>query len=155
MINKDAILVLLGDRPVAYHPILAKKLGGVEVAVFVSQLLYWTGRGKLPGGWIYKTAKALEDETGLTRRNQKTARKHLIKLKILEEDLRGVPATMHYRLDMNALAETLNSSLAHPAKLDWRIPPNTRDSSRDSFRRGRRGRGDPKNFRIEEGSAGS
>ena len=45
-ITKEAVIKLLGDRPVAYHPILARVLRGVNEAVFVSQLLYWYGKGK-------------------------------------------------------------------------------------------------------------
>lgn len=128
MITKEAILLLLGDRPVAYHPMLAKKLGGVESAVFASQLLYWTGKGKLPGGWIFKTQAEFEEETGLTRRNQETARRKLKEIGALEEDLRGVPATMHYRLNLDIMAEILSdtrqSSMAEPAKLDCTDQPN-------------------------------
>lgn len=127
MITKNAVLTLLGDRPIAYHPILAKKLGGVEVAVFVSQLLYWTGRGKLAGGWIFKTQAEFEAETGLSRRNQETARKKLKKLMVLEEKLQGVPATLHYRLNLDVLAAILDdepeteneqTGMAEPDELD-------------------------------------
>jgi hypothetical protein len=106
--TKQALLELLGDRPVAYHPILSKALGGVIEAVFVSQLLYWTGKGKLSEGWIYKTQVEIEKETGLTRRNQETARKNLKELGVLQEKLKGVPATLHYRLDLNALADLVS-----------------------------------------------
>jgi hypothetical protein len=128
-ITKQALLDLLGDRPVAYHPILAKALGGVVEAIFTSQLLYWTGKGKLTDRWIYKTQAEMEAETGLTRRNQETARKNLKELGILEEKLKGVPATLHYRLDLTRLADlvslyasdnvqTVQSGLSEPDKLD-------------------------------------
>lgn len=107
-ITKESLLVLLGDRPVAYHPILAKKLGGVEEAIFVSQMLYWTGRGKLAGGWIFKNQADIESETGLSRRNQETARKRLKKLGVLSEELRGIPAILHYRINLDELAKLFN-----------------------------------------------
>ena len=50
----QALLELLGDRPIAYHPKLAQVLGGVKEALFVSQLLYWHGKGAHKNGWIWK-----------------------------------------------------------------------------------------------------
>ena len=48
--KKSALIELLGDRPVAYHPMLAKRLGSVKAALFLSQLLYWHGKGR-HGDW--------------------------------------------------------------------------------------------------------
>ncbi len=111
--NKNAILVLLGDRPVAYHPLLAKALGSVEAAVWVSQLLYWTGKEADPEGWIYKTQAEWEDETGLSRRNQETARRNLGEegKGVLEEALKQMPARLHYRLNLDKLADILSEIL--------------------------------------------
>ena len=67
---KSAIIALLQDRPIAYHPLLAKALGGVKQAVFVSQLLYWTGKGKRADGFIWKTQEEWADETGLSAGEQ-------------------------------------------------------------------------------------
>jgi hypothetical protein len=106
-ISKKALLKLLGDRPVAYHPMLAKALGGVIEAVFVSQLLYWYDKGKLEDNWIWKTQAEWEDETGLTRSNQETARRNLKKLGILKEQRKGVPGKIHFQLDLDRLADLL------------------------------------------------
>jgi hypothetical protein len=81
--------------------------GNVHAALFLSQLKYWTPRGKNPNGWIYKTQVQWEDETGLTQAEQQTARKLLVKLGFLEEKLRGVPARLHYRIKMDCLAGAL------------------------------------------------
>jgi len=132
---------LLTDRPVAYHPILAKSCGGVAAALFLSQLLYWTGRGKLADGWVWKSADDMEDETGLTRNEQETARKKLKALGILEEKLKGVPATLHYRVDFDALEKALQlvekcqSSLAKSDKLDSGISPNLVGEKRQTIHR--------------------
>jgi hypothetical protein len=98
----NGIIAVLGDRPVAYHPALAKVIG-VKEAIFVCQLLYWDGRGRMPGGWIYKTQPDWTDETGLSRYEQETVRKHLIKNGLLEEKRRGVPARLYYRLRFDML----------------------------------------------------
>ena len=67
--SKEALLVLLHDRPVAYHPALVKVAGSVTAALFLSQLLYWHGKGSDPE-WIYKTQADMEEETGLSRREE-------------------------------------------------------------------------------------
>lgn len=114
----NSLIGLLKDRPVAYHPALALALAqahdrcGVKEAVFVSQMLYWDGKGSLPNGWIWKTGKEWTAETGLSRYEQETVREHLIKIGILEEKLAGVPATLHYRLDIDKLVELLDAQFA-------------------------------------------
>jgi hypothetical protein len=84
-------------RPVAYYPIFASKLGGVTPAVMFSQLAYWY-RIDAVDQWIYKTATEMYNETGLTRREQDTARDKLVSLGVLETKLAGVPAKTHYRI---------------------------------------------------------
>lgn len=122
------VLNVLGDRPVGYHPGLARVLGGVRQAIFVSQLLYWHKKGARPDGFIWKTQAQFQEETGLTRRGQETARKHLRALGVLEEMKAGVPGRLHYRLDMNRLVELIigeavQPSMAGSAMLECPNPP--------------------------------
>lgn len=103
-------LIQLLDRPIAYNPAFAKlRVGKVKAgpvaAVFLSQMVYWHNR--MDGGWMYKTQADIASETALTRDEQETARKRLIQLGVLEEDLRGVPATMHYRINPERLEALL------------------------------------------------
>lgn len=117
------ILSLLSERPIAYHRPLVKKFGVIP-GIFLGQLLFWQGKGS-KGQWVYKTQEEWKDETGLTRRNQETARKKLIENGILEEELRGLPAKLHYRVNLTALSKSLGfSSLAETSKLDCTNPPN-------------------------------
>src|SRR5690554_5612002 len=99
MNDNTVVLQQLLTRPVAYHPALASALGSVTAAVMLSQAIYWTQR--LPesrGGWFYKTAAEWQEETGLTRREQETARKKLVKSGIFEEVRKGVPCKVHYKV---------------------------------------------------------
>ena len=131
------------DRPIAYHRILAEVAGSVGGGVFLSQALYWSKRTTLPDGWFYKTAEQWWEETYLTRREQETIRKRLVALKVLEEQKRGVPAKLHFRLNVNVLdgilgniqkhhetsrniltQEDVQTSMAENAKLDSTNPPN-------------------------------
>ncbi|WP_392559763.1 hypothetical protein [Orbus mooreae] len=74
--NAVETLKLIG-RPNAYYPNLAKPLGGVNSAVLFSQLFYWQDKSTSDLG-VYKTRDELEDETGLTHNEQRTAIKKLV-----------------------------------------------------------------------------
>ena len=95
---------LLVDRGPAYVPWLVREFGP-HGGLFMSQLLYWDGKGHDPDGWIYKTEKEMEQETGLTRSSQRKARKVLVGKGVLEEDKRGLPRRLYYRADLRALMD--------------------------------------------------
>jgi len=129
--EQSVLISILGDRPIAYHPILAKAFGSVKAAVFLSQLLYWHGKGKY-GEWTYKTANQFYEETGLSRREQESARKLLKKKGVLEEKRAGVPARLHFRVGIERLIEVVGSynndmvqtRFDKSAKLDSTKAPN-------------------------------
>lgn len=101
------LLDLLGDRPVAYHPQLARAFDSVPVAVFLGQLLYWTGREADPEGWIWKSRADWTAETALSRHEQDSARRALRELGILEEHQRGYDRTLGYRVNQEKFLEVL------------------------------------------------
>lgn len=100
-------------RKMLYYPDLATMCGGVSAAVFLSNLIYWHDRGADPD-WIYKTQEQIEMETGLSRTEQDTARRQLKMLGFLRECRRGIPAKMHYHLDL----EKLNSAFDIFSKIE-------------------------------------
>ena len=118
--DKVALLNVLTDRPIAYHPILAETCGGIGCALFLSQMLYWHGKQRDKDGWIFKTAEDFGRETGMTRDEQRTARKRLKAIGVLEEKLCGVPPTLHFRLHIDTLTERLANW--ETTKLNWEIP---------------------------------
>lgn len=89
-------------RPVAYYPRLARFFGSVNVAILFAQLHYWQQRSDSELG-VYKTSEDLEKETGLSYREQVTARKHLRSQNFLIETHRRLEHRVYYRLDMDAL----------------------------------------------------
>lgn len=93
----DALDDLL-DRPISYNPAFKKITGRTSAAVWLSQVWYWSKRTTDPDGWFWKSAKECEEETGLTDNEQMSARRLCLELGVVEEKLKGVPATMHYRL---------------------------------------------------------
>lgn len=100
--DKDVLRGVL-QRPIAFHPALARALGSINSAVFVGQLLYWTGKQEDPDGWIYKTQAEIEEETTLTRYEQEGARRVALSLGVLFEERRGIPAKMYYRVSVEAI----------------------------------------------------
>src|SRR5215217_7914291 len=87
---------------------------GLAAGVFIRQLVFWDGKGADPEGWIYKTRDELEEEIGLSQRQQDKARKTLTGLGILEEERRTVAphhlyCAMHYRVDLEKLLEVLET----------------------------------------------
>ncbi len=103
---------------------------GPATGIFVRQLLFWDGKGRDEEGWVYKSGEEWTEETGLSRSNQETARRKLIKAGALEEELRGLPARLYYRLDLRALAAALDEELEPPKEGVSGIDSSLRDSSK-------------------------
>jgi hypothetical protein len=107
---EQAIHAVLSDRPIAYHASLARALGSVTAGVLLSQFLYWQPRSRDPDGWFWKTQVDIADETALSRTETETARKVLVRAGVLEEKRRGVPAKMHFRINLTKVVELLSRS---------------------------------------------
>jgi len=119
---QSAIENILTDRPIAYHPILAKAVGSVNAGIFLSQLLYWTPRAHDQSGWIYKTQDEIYEETALGRREQETARRILRDKLVLQEKKAGVPSRLFFRVDMNYLAHLLGDDEPGDDEEDYEEP---------------------------------
>ncbi|EEC0293654.1 replication protein RepO [Salmonella enterica subsp. enterica] len=102
------ILPLL-DRPIAFQRSFIRLDMGVNSALFLSQLTYWTNRSA-DDGWVYKTQDEWEEETGLTRYEQEGARKKLRGLGVLLERKQGLPARLFYKIDNDVLCQLLTSA---------------------------------------------
>ena len=68
----EVLRALLSDRPIAFHPAMARLLGGINEALLFQQLAYWSDKGDDPE-WIYKSQVELEAETCLSAYQQKQA----------------------------------------------------------------------------------
>ena len=115
----DALDDLL-DRPIAYNPAFRKITGRTSAAVWLSQQWYWAKRTKDAEGWVYKSARECTEETGLTDNEQNTARSICKALGIVEEKLKGVPATLHYRINKSRIYELLG--VQFPTEQETEIP---------------------------------
>lgn len=94
-------------RPVAYYK-LRKITGSVTATIMLCQLFYWKNKEKDSEGWIYKTQKEMEEETDLTRWEQDGARKQLKARKLISEKKSGIPAKLHYKLNIENINKAWN-----------------------------------------------
>lgn len=102
----ETLKALLGSHTVAYRVIFAKAIGNVPAAIMLSQGFFWqesadfkditTFDGK---PYFQKTAEQWYDATGLTEEQQKTARKHLGQIGMMNEKRAGIPALLYYNID--------------------------------------------------------
>ncbi|MBR8030104.1 hypothetical protein KDX27_41290 [Burkholderia cenocepacia] len=105
--------LLRPHRPIAFGTRMARITGHPKQALLLSQLVYWTRRGRdveANGGWIHKTREHWLLETGLSREEQENARRRLRNLNLVSEWRSGQPARMHYRLEMEALSTAVRST---------------------------------------------
>lgn len=110
-------------QAIAYQPGLSLAFKSLPVGILLSQLLYWHDLGSKPDGWVYKTMTDLKKETGLTRAQQETAIKKCVGFGVIDYKLAGIPATRHFRVNMEAL-ENLLPSLKEKAGIVYRnLPP--------------------------------
>lgn len=107
-LNKK-VLDIYCERPIAFIPVLAKISGSASSGLFLSQLLYWYGKGNR-GKWIYKTFKDFNKETCLSRREQENATAIWSKLGVLEMRVLNVPPTRHFRIDEEELLQLLDKT---------------------------------------------
>ncbi len=97
---------------------------GTDAGLLISFLVFWTGKGHDPDGWIYVTAEEIRDRVKImTRRRIDAARRILKEENVLEEKLKsrrgkradefgverlarvGNPAkVIHYRVDLIELS---------------------------------------------------
>ncbi len=130
---------LLEDRGPAYIPWLVKEFGA-QAGLFMSQLLFWDGKGHDPDGWIYKSEKEWRYETGLTRSAVRNARKILTRRGVLEEEKRGLPRRLYYRADLRALMTVLIGAPLLSATEDpedlWEGDPWAEDEAPEETGRG-------------------
>jgi len=116
--DAEAWAIIKGSPTIAYRADLGRALHSVDAGILLSQLLYWTDGNKMhdPDGWIHKTRAEWTMETGLTRRQQERARECLCQHELIEEEQRGVPPILNYRVNLRSVAALLlnpNIAAAH------------------------------------------
>lgn len=109
--DQRQLVNMFAIRGVWYQPAIAHLVGSVNAGIFMSQLLYWHGKGTGKGGWIYKTVEEMKRETALSRSNQETAIKVLENTGLIEVRLAGIPRKRHFRIQMTSVTIQLHRML--------------------------------------------
>lgn len=121
--NRAALLHAIG-RPIAFHPGLVPVLGSVNAVLFFGQIFYWQDKTDCPIG-VYKSSEEIQQETGLTYREQANAREKLRDCGVLIETEKRLEHRIYFRIDFDALDALL-------ANCEKRIPRNDKSAVRET-----------------------
>ncbi len=123
----NRLKALLDGDYITYFPSLTPLCGSHKAAALLSVALAWT-RNWLRhhperDGWFWKTRAEWHREIGLSRHEQASARRVLVAAGLIEEALCGMPARLHFRVDLDRLAARLAefAQVSLPA-WDWDDP---------------------------------
>ena len=106
---KPSELLRIIGKPIAYYPQLAKPLGGVNASLLFGHFFYWNDKGCSELG-VYRTADEIEVETGLSRDEQRTARRKLRERGVLIETEKRIEHRIYYKLDLARFDEIISQS---------------------------------------------
>ena len=104
---RQQVKEMLPNRTVGYSPDLARIVGGATIGLFLSQLLFLSDKGHNPEGWVYKSEQEMGQETGLTKREQQTARRKLLALGVIAIMRGGFRNTYHFKVIWEKLYQVI------------------------------------------------
>lgn len=89
-----------------------------RAALFLSQCVYWSGRGHSQDGWFYKSFREWKSELGLNQHAAETCVRTLKAHGLLETELKdGEGGTTWYKVNIEKLSEALaETAIAETAK---------------------------------------
>jgi hypothetical protein len=105
--HRQRIKEMLPNRVVGYSPDLARIVGGATIGLFLSQLLFQSDKGANPEGWVYKSEAEMGKETGLSKREQQTARRKLLSLGVIAIMRGGWKNTYHFKIIWEKLYQVI------------------------------------------------
>jgi len=101
-------LQALQEGAVSFHAVLGRVEGAGPIeALFMSEILYWTKWAE--DGWVYRTQGQIQETRCLNRYQQEKARDYWKDKGVLEEERRGMPAKLYYKVKQDELRELLDS----------------------------------------------
>lgn len=126
-INENNILNLVaGDNYIIVNRTLIKNLGLKEAVILgelASEFNYYKKNNLLDeNGYFYSTIENIEENTGLSRSQQKTVLDKLKELEIIDVIVKGIPAKRYVKINafrlISQYAEKLQTSLLKTDKLE-------------------------------------
>jgi hypothetical protein len=119
--HRQKVKEMLPNRTVGYSPDLARIVGGATIGLFLNQLLFLSDKGANIDGWVYKSEAEMGRETGLTKREQQTARRKLLALGVIAIMRGGFRNTYHFKVLWERLYQVIEKSLSsQTAPSQWR-----------------------------------
>lgn len=105
------ILSLRGTgQPIAYFPKLGKYIGCVKAGIFLGQMVFWSDKTDNPLG-VYKTSEQIEEETGLSYREQVSARKKLVALGLISETYKRLDHRLYFKFNEECFDQWLTGMI--------------------------------------------
>lgn len=101
-------------RVVAYYPGLKKVTESTTATILLCQLLYWTSKSN--EDWIWKDSNDIEEETGLTYNEQRTARKTLIDKGLIKEQYKRLDHMIKFKVCEDELNQQWESVSGNKSK---------------------------------------
>jgi hypothetical protein len=105
--HRQQVKDMLPNRVVGYSPDLARIVGGATTGLYLNQLLFLSDKGHHPEGWVYKSEAEMAKETGLTKREQQTARRNLLALGVIAIMRGGWKNTYHFKVIWEKLYQVI------------------------------------------------
>jgi len=107
------------NRAIVVSTVLCAAMGNdLAGGVFLSQLIYWSDKGKRLDGYVWKSASEWKKETFLSNYQIVKIRKKLLKLGLIEAKLQkaqGTP-TVHYKLNRDNLEKWILNFIKNQSK---------------------------------------
>lgn len=136
--EKDALQLVRGlvgqTNIISFPRLIFDALGDIPTALLLGQLLFWTGRGANPEGWIYKTYSQLSEEICLSKRQLERSKEKLEELDLIETKVAkaGGSPTVHYRIKTDNLLKMLVSDKMSQTKVPKRAKRKSRNVTNES-----------------------
>lgn len=99
------ILRELNQKPIAYYPVYRKLTGSTTGGILLSQLMYWFSKKDK----IFKIDKEIMEETLLTEKELKNAKKLIKNLDFITVSREGLPAKTYYEIDWEKFENCLKN----------------------------------------------
>ena len=107
---REAVNGLCGGEVVLFRAVLGR-LFGINAALFLGQLVYWSDKGADPSGWIFKSTDEWESELCLTYKQQRHVRQVLKEAAVVEDRYTpGSARELKFRVKWDALLRVLEKS---------------------------------------------
>lgn len=95
---------------------------GIKEAILLADLIskeqYFIENNMLDDGWFFNTAENIEKDTTLSRHKQSVAIKNLVKKGFIRAKLKGIPASLHFKIIDTKIINFLKSSIKKNKDVD-------------------------------------